>query len=142
MLTDYIKTLCNMTVNRIMWLLDLEQRPSTLNEHYYASYRDKFLAFYRAYREKDTNGSLIDKLKGYKPFVPSNSVVRGRTIPTTPSELQDSLSKVFSGLAEVGITGVDATDLAKLLQTDPYEPALNIMATVRAYFQGECAICS
>lgn len=49
---------------------------------------------------------------------------------------ETGISKVLSGLIEIGLTGVEAGDLAKLLKTDEMEPALEIMADVRAYFQG------
>ncbi|KAF8152891.1 P-loop containing nucleoside triphosphate hydrolase protein [Pholiota molesta] len=57
--------------------------------------------------------------------------------PTAPNQTQahPALSKVLSGLAELGLTGVKAEDLPKLLPPDPMEPALVIMADVRAYFQ-------
>jgi len=42
----------------------------------------------------------------------------------------------MSGLAEIGLIGVQARDLAKLFKIDDMEPALEIMADVRAYFQG------
>lgn len=54
------------------------------------------------------------------------------------SDFAASTAKVLSGLQEMGIR-TKATDLPKLLPSDPYEPALHIMATVRAYFQGASA---
>lgn len=135
-MTDYVKACCEVTASRIAWLLELEQRPSTLNGHYYADYRDKFLASYRAYRETDTSGPLIDKLKGYRPF--QGTTLNGKSrVATVPSDFQESMTKVFSGLSEIGMTGIQAMDLPKLLPPDLYDPALHIMATVRAYFQGQ-----
>ena len=52
------------------------------------------------------------------------------------SEFGRSTAKVLAGLAEMGMQGVKPADLPKLLPSDPLEPALSIMATVRAYFQG------
>jgi hypothetical protein len=49
-------------------------------------------------------------------------------------------SDVLSNLVKLGFTGLKAEDLAKLLAPDEMEPALNIMADVRAYFQGECLV--
>ena len=46
------------------------------------------------------------------------------------------ISKVLAGLAEIGMSGIKAEDLPKLLPPDRMEPALTIMADVRAYFQG------
>lgn len=46
------------------------------------------------------------------------------------------IAKVLAGLAEIGMTGVKAEDLPKLLPPDRMAPALEIMADVRGYFQG------
>ncbi|KAH9917091.1 P-loop containing nucleoside triphosphate hydrolase protein [Amylocystis lapponica] len=128
---EYIKTCCDATMSRVSWLLEIEQRPWTLNQHYYSDYRDKFLAYYRGYRQSDATGSLKSKLNNYRPPAYSG---KSAATPVLP-ELQVSMSKVLSGLSEVGIHGVKPSDLPKLLPADPYEPALNIMAAVRAYFQ-------
>ena len=44
----------------------------------------------------------------------------------------------MAGLAEIGISGIKAEELPRLLPSDSMEPALVIMAEVRAYFQGNC----
>jgi len=54
---------------------------------------------------------------------------------TSPTPFQTGMAQVMSGLPLVGITGIQSMDLAKLFPVDPLEPALNIMAGVRAYFQ-------
>lgn len=46
------------------------------------------------------------------------------------------MNKVLNGLTDIGLPGTVPTDLAKLLPADPYDPAIEIMAGVRAYFQG------
>ena len=46
------------------------------------------------------------------------------------------IAKVLAGLAEIGMMGVKADDLPKLLPPDRMAPALEIMADVQAYFQG------
>jgi hypothetical protein len=48
----------------------------------------------------------------------------------------DPITKILAGLSEIGITA-KAEDLPRLLPSDPMEAALNIMASVRAYFQGK-----
>jgi hypothetical protein len=53
-----------------------------------------------------------------------------------PEPSLTGMAKVLAGLAEIGIHGVKPEDLAKLIPPDAMEPALNIMADVRAYFQG------
>lgn len=42
----------------------------------------------------------------------------------------------MAALVEMGITGIKPEDLFKILPTDQMAPAIDIMADVRAYFQG------
>jgi len=69
----------------------------------------------------------MKNLQSYKPHVPNNFI--------SPTLVQTHLAQILSSLPHIGITGTQATDLAKLFPPDPMEPALNIMAGVRAYFQ-------
>jgi hypothetical protein len=112
------------TENHITWLLDLEERPFTLNNHYLSDYRDKFLSHYRATRQKDRNPTLTSSVESHahNPLPPSG--------PT-------SINRVLAALAEMDITGIKPEDLAKLIPLDGMEHALVIMADVRAYFQGK-----
>lgn len=112
------------TKEQLNWLLEIESRPFTLNTHYYANYKEKFLAFYRGSRKHGSNGDLIDNLRSYNPNNESNP-------------FQEGMTQIMSALPQVGINGTEPNDLAKLLPADPMEPALAIMAGVRAYFQGE-----
>ncbi|KZT04838.1 uncharacterized protein LAESUDRAFT_760851 [Laetiporus sulphureus 93-53] len=105
---DHIKKCCECTIDKIMWLLALEQQPATLNGRYYSDYRDKFLAHYREYREIDSNGPLVSKLQAYK------------------ENNKESPSDTTSFTNDTHLM---------LLPPDPYDPALNIMASVHAYFQ-------
>jgi hypothetical protein len=117
---------------RLDWLLCIEADPFTLNDHYFKSYRDKFLSFYRAARDhaNTEHQELVKSLMAYKPYVSSPRY-------NSPSTLQTGMSKIFSGLNEIGLVApVQAIDLAKLLPPDPMEPGLRIMAEARAYFQG------
>jgi len=106
---------------KIEWYLKVEQGAFTLNEHYYSDYKSKFLAFYRGSLLKGSNSSLIQRLES-----------AGKT-----PEFDASAAKVLSGISELGMQGVKLMDLPKLLPPNPYEPALQIMAGVRAYFQGK-----
>ncbi|KAH8088967.1 P-loop containing nucleoside triphosphate hydrolase protein [Cristinia sonorae] len=120
---DFIKTRSNETMARVLWLLALEKNPRTLNGHYYSDYRDKFLAHYRALRQSDDHGSFLKNLKTVNSKKPSSN------------SFGENARSALSYLADIGLEGLKAADLAKLLPPDPYEPALNIMASVRAYFQ-------
>ncbi|KAF8957357.1 P-loop containing nucleoside triphosphate hydrolase protein [Flammula alnicola] len=62
--------------------------------------------------------------------------VLGTTQPNfLAPQIHTGFTKVLGGLAEIGMTGVKPEDLQKLLPPDRMEPALVIMADVRAYFQ-------
>lgn len=131
-----MKTRSEETRRRLDWLLNLERRPRTLNGHYYSDYRDKFLAYYKGCRHSDTHGSLIHSLEGYRG--PPNSMsmsLSGAKADSSVPDFNTSVAKVLSGLQEIGISS-KAMDLPNLLPSDPMEPALHVMATVRAYFQG------
>jgi len=106
---DHLDEAASQTKQRIQWLLDLEGTPTTLNTHYYADYKDKFLTYYKASQD---DSDLVTRVR----------------------QGGDSINKVLSGLNELGIS-VQGTDLPRLLPPDPKEAALNIMASVRAYFQ-------
>ncbi|THU86328.1 hypothetical protein K435DRAFT_868411 [Dendrothele bispora CBS 962.96] len=119
---EHLKNRLEATQSRIDWLFELELRPFTLNTHYMADYREKFMAHYKGARHEHSNTMLMQQINSYSP-------------PTDPSSQdQNPVSKVLSGLVQVGMFGVKATDLPRLL-SDPMEPALDIMADVRAYFQ-------
>ncbi|KIJ13510.1 hypothetical protein PAXINDRAFT_80937 [Paxillus involutus ATCC 200175] len=122
---DHLDEAAARTKQRIEWLLDLEQSPTTLNTHYYSDYKDKFLAYYKGCRE---NTDLISKIKASQSS--SKRMSNSRAFEVVP----DPVTKILAGLAEIGIT-VKAEDLPRLLPSDPMEAALHIMASVRAYFQ-------
>lgn len=120
-LSDHIKKRCERTLAQIEWLIHLEDRPFTLNTHYLADYKDKFLTYYRTCRYADTNTLLMDSI-------------------SAPVAADSAMGKTLAGLAEVGLTGVQPCDLPKLLPPDAMAPALGIMADVRAYFQGKLCL--
>jgi hypothetical protein len=108
-----------------------------LNDHYYADYRDKFMAHYKEWRQRDKNKALMDHKRNYE--APSATITAEQTQvrrAAVPAQ-QNPLTRIIAGLAELGISNITPRDLAKLLPPDEMEPALTIMASVRAYFQGE-----
>jgi GTP-binding protein EngB required for normal cell division len=123
-LTDYIKQCYDSAQQKIAWLISLEQKPFTLNTHYLADYKHKFASFYKGHREKESGPSLMAAI--------NRSPVLG---PVDVFDEPHGISKIMQGLAEVGIHGVKPADLPKILPPDAFEPALDIMADVRAYFQ-------
>ncbi|XP_006461433.1 hypothetical protein AGABI2DRAFT_185678 [Agaricus bisporus var. bisporus H97] len=112
-------------------LLDLEDKAFSLNTHYLSDYKSKFLAYYRGARRKNNHGGIMDSIKAYTPPASPSPTISSKQ---APSSLY-GVSKVLSGLTEMGFNGIHANDLAKLLRTDNMEPAIEIMADVRAYFQ-------
>ncbi|KAG6857931.1 hypothetical protein C0991_004261, partial [Blastosporella zonata] len=55
---------------RVNWLLKVEGRPFSLNTHYLADYKEKFLAHYRSAREKDRNPNLMAAIDEYTAPTP------------------------------------------------------------------------
>jgi hypothetical protein len=100
---------------RITFLLEEEQEPFTMNVHYFMDYRSKFLGHYKGIRQK-AESSFLDKLQS--------------------EENKQLVSRVTSSLAALGFSNVDPSALPRLLPPDPMESAIEIMAEVRAYFQG------
>jgi hypothetical protein len=129
-MTEHIKQCGDRTKERINWLTNVEMRPYTLNTRYYSDYRDKYLSFYRGYRDMGNNGQIMKDLQSYNPYVPNSY--------SSPTPAQKGMGQILSALPQIGITDTQTADPAKLFPPDPMEPALNIMAGVRAYFQGSC----
>ena len=112
---DHLDAAASRSKEKIEWLLKIEQSPTMINTHYYQDYKNKFLAHYRTNRHKTDLASVT-----WIPF-------------------HGDVHSVISALSKLGIHA-QASDLHKLLPSDPMEAALNIMASVRGYFQGmKCA---
>ncbi|EKM81299.1 hypothetical protein AGABI1DRAFT_56763 [Agaricus bisporus var. burnettii JB137-S8] len=131
LLQDHLKACLARTEERINWLLDLEDKAFSLNTHYLSDYKSKFLAYYRSARRKNNHNVIMDSINAYAPPANPTPAVSSKQAPNPVY----GVSKVLSGLTEMGFNGVQANDLAKLLRTDNMEPAIEIMADVRAYFQ-------
>ena len=112
---DHVRGRYERTKERLEWLVELERRPNTSNNHYFCDYRDKFFGFYKGLRQRDKNPNVINHFA------------------SEPSEAE---AKALSSLASLGFT-VSGPDLQRLLPSDEMEPALKIMAEIRAYFQGQ-----
>lgn len=114
---SHIQRSADATEQRINFLLEEEQEPFTMNDHYLMDYRSKFLGYYKAIRQKSQT-SFIDNLE------------------SDEREARNAVSRVISNLAELGLRPVDRSSLPRLLPPDPLESGIEIMAEVRAYFQG------
>ncbi|KAJ7328443.1 hypothetical protein DFH08DRAFT_967565 [Mycena albidolilacea] len=123
---DYMKQRADTAQALILKLIALkEDGPLMLNEHYLADYKTKFLSDYKSTREKAQNPVLANAIEDHR-------------LVSSPAAYPD-IAQVLAGLAAVGLNGIDAEDLVKLLPPDRMDPALNIMADVRAYFQERIA---
>ncbi|CCM06033.1 uncharacterized protein FIBRA_08279 [Fibroporia radiculosa] len=122
-MTEHISTCSKSTVDRLDWLLELEKQPRTSNDHYYRSYFEKFAAYYKACRLRSGDQSLVEKLKAYDSRSPDES------------SFGTAVTEILAGFSKLGISRVTPADLLKVLPSDPYEAAIGIMASVRAYFQ-------
>ncbi|KAH7908274.1 P-loop containing nucleoside triphosphate hydrolase protein [Hygrophoropsis aurantiaca] len=118
--TDHLDEAVAITKEKVHWLLALENRPTTLNEHYYADYKDKFLSYYKGNRG---GNDLVQKLEAYEH--PKSAYDTGFNL---------AVSKITSSLSEIGIN-IKPIEIPRILAADPMEPALGIMAGVRGYFQ-------
>ncbi|KAG6897505.1 hypothetical protein C0992_000935 [Termitomyces sp. T32_za158] len=130
-LQDHLNKCMQNAEERIDWLMKIEQRPFSLNTHYFTDYKEKFLTHYRTAREKGRNSKLTSSIEQYKQ-VPGPSPQHHKNSYLEPPS---GVSKALASLVEIGITGVKPEALAKLMESDGMDPALNIMADVRAYFQ-------
>ncbi|KAF9465139.1 P-loop containing nucleoside triphosphate hydrolase protein [Collybia nuda] len=125
LMQEHLKKCMNNAIRHIIWLLDIEERPFTLNDHYFQDYKNKFLAHYRNAREKQCHPRLI-------------ASVQAEAAPQLTEESPQggsSLNRAMAALAEMGLNGLKPEDLAKLISPDGKEHALVVMADVRAYFQ-------
>jgi len=126
----HLQVCLDMANAKVLWLLDLEQaHPFSLNTHYLSDYKTKFLTFYRAERQShdQTGFSLASALASFN-----------QTQEQGATNSSSGLVKVMEGFAAMGLSGINANDLKKLIPEDEMDPALMIMADVRAYFQGLC----
>ena len=121
---------------RVSWLLALEDRPFTMNNHYLSDYRSKFLAHYKGARESYQQPGLMKTIQSFS----SSQALAARQMNAGYNVQPTGVAKVIASLAEIGMSGIRAEDLAKLFPPDKMEPALEIMADVRAYFQGMCFV--
>lgn len=96
------------------------EEPVTSNEHYLADYKDTFINRYKAARQVNIhhNSSLQRLVDG------------GFNNTTT---MRDTLSN----LRTMGLSDANERSLTRLIPSDKAEDAIEIMAEVRAYYQGE-----
>jgi hypothetical protein len=99
-----------------------------------ADYKSKFLAHYKGTRQKYERLDIMGAIQAHNSF---DSKVAYNA--STASQI-GGITKILSGLADIGMSGIEPEHLPRLLPPDRMEPALVIMAEVRAYFQGNCGL--
>ena len=109
-------------------LQEMEKSPFTRNEHYLADYREKFLTHYKALRRKDSN-SFVTQLDAHGQSGGDDA-------------FKQTLNAAMSSIQSLGFHNFKPEDIPRLLPADPYEPAIEIMADVRAYVQGSYSVYS
>ena len=115
---DHIEKCADAAAQRIDSLLAEEKVPFTMNEHYFMEYRSKFLVHYKKARQRDKS-QFIRNIE---------NKADGNMVAT--------MNNAIAYLSMMGLEGADSAGLANLLPSDPMDPAIEIMADVRAYFQG------
>jgi hypothetical protein len=97
-----------------------QQEPVTVNEHYLADYKRKFQGRYKAARQIHVK---------HTPEL--QTLVNGGYQNTS------YMHNVVTNLGAMGLPGVKKDDLLHLIPADPADGAIEIMAEVRAYYQGK-----
>ena len=109
-------------------LLELERSASghTRNDRYYREYKDKFLSHFKLQRESAAHGTLLRDL--------TNMVSQTGNQPHV--QFQHNVNQAVSNLGKAGFTGINPLQLAKILNLQSSDPALEDMAAACAGFEG------
>ena len=121
---EHLNTCTKLAHERMMQCIELErEEPTTVNEHYLSDYKSKYLARYRAERKSHQGSGVNNDLRNF---------INGAFDRTF------ELNQVRSHLEGMGFPlDLKKEDFLRLLKPDTSEEALDIMAEVRAYYQGE-----
>ncbi|KAG8958380.1 hypothetical protein FRC03_009191 [Tulasnella sp. 419] len=118
------------TREKIESLCSLEALPFTQNEHYFLNYREKLRNRYKSlYRRSRGQEHLIENLKKCE------SAGVGADHSDEYQEFWRNVNQILTSLRAIGIQSRNASDLTLLLPKDEMDPAIDIMAEARAYFQ-------
>lgn len=132
---EKLEELKSATEQELKFLLRMESLPFTLNSHYYLDYKEKFLAHYK-FHEGDQN-ELIRRLRESQASRSAASRSYGDEMYAVAEAPPDHVESALASLRSAGLSGLKREDLVKLLPADfSSQAALEIMASVRAYYQG------
>ena len=115
---EHLEKCANAASEHISSLIEQEHEPFTTNMHYFMEYRSKFFAHYKGARLREKNVFIQNMQKN------------------DDSSITQAMNDAVSALTKMGLEGADVSLLANLIPPDPMDPAIGIMADVRAYFQG------
>ena len=118
---------------KISWLMKIESDPFTLNNHYMWDYKEKFLTYYRRVRQ-DARTKCGVFSEGNEPEYEDSFSVRLNT--GLVNRKKSVPAEALSLLVRLGYQVKTQQDLDRLLRQDTMEPALAVMSSARAYFQG------
>ena len=121
---EHLNTCTKLAHERMMQCIELErEEPTTVNEHYLSDYKSKYLARYRAERKSHQGSGVNHTLRSF---------INGAYAHNS------NFSNACSHLQSLGFpSDLTREDFLRLLKPDASDEALDIMAEVRAYYQGE-----
>ncbi|KAG8988905.1 hypothetical protein FRB94_010065 [Tulasnella sp. JGI-2019a] len=126
--SEEIRKRFHKTLAEIDDLCQSENSPFTQNDHYFFDQKSKLLGVYKeVYRRSRNEEGVISSLRGF--------VTDMRPSEEAAQQTFDHINNALANLTALGLHGLTAVDLTKLLPEDENTPALEIMAEVRAYFQ-------
>jgi hypothetical protein len=124
----------------------IESLPFTQNEDYFFEEKEKLITRYRSiYALSQGENSLFAKLQvavlANNPLNPdkdiqvSSSLKPARSPEAYIEPFEKRVTTALSSLAALGLEGLTRADLLRLIPPDHTDPAIDIMAEVRAYWQ-------
>ncbi|KIJ25994.1 hypothetical protein M422DRAFT_192801, partial [Sphaerobolus stellatus SS14] len=118
---DQLRNLSDKAMQHLNSLLSVEGLPFTLNHSQLREYKEAFLAHYKDIRRRSKGQDAI-----VRRFQDSEAVLS--------TQFRNDLTDLTELLQRFGLP-CTPTDLQRLLPEDKFDPALDIIATVRAYFE-------
>jgi hypothetical protein len=123
----HLRECVTRTESATKMLLKLERSGHTRNDCYYREYKDKFLTHFKLQRELTVRSSLLRDL---------TNMASPNGTQQPHAQFVNHINQGLSALGKAGFTGIDALKLAKLLSSQPSDPALEDMAAACAGFEG------
>ncbi|KAG8994198.1 hypothetical protein FRB94_010069 [Tulasnella sp. JGI-2019a] len=126
--SEEIRRRFHSTLRQLDNLCESENTPYTQNTQYFFDYKSKLLGVYKdIYRCSRNEQAVVSCLRNFEKDMRPNDAGAQKVF--------DQITNALANLAPLGLGGLTAVDLAKLVPEDENATALDIMAEVRAYFQ-------